>query len=367
MKKLLFLILLPLLLCSQVKHNAELEIEVINISKFWDVTLLATVIGDAWWDEDYNLTSDYNSASVHLHYWADPIVTKARFDYVIDPLAGINPILAVGLYKISALKNGYEQAYFYLDLRTSDYGVCPDIYFKYNYGDDNFRDADNTQTIDGTTQNVWDLVSGIDHVTTDLEPFAPNNLSTSNYNGRARISWQRQSNDDYVTSYDIYRSLLNRLFGYTKIGSTTNQFYIDYDILVGSGNTAYYKVKAINGTKVSDFSDYASIDYYGLNKPVVNDSSIVQLVSYEYSLGANYPNPFNPSTTINYSIANPTNVKLQVYNLHGDEVATLVNDYKNPGNYSFEFKAFEYLPSGIYIYKVTTKDFSEYKKMMLLK
>ena len=133
MKKLLFLILIPLLLCGQTKHNAELEIEVINISTYWDVTFIATAVGDAKWDKNYNLTSDYNSASVHLHYWADPAVTTARFDYVIDPIAGYNPILAVGLYKISAYRGGYEQAYFYLDLRTSDYEGCPDVYFKYNY------------------------------------------------------------------------------------------------------------------------------------------------------------------------------------------------------------------------------------------
>ena len=199
-----------------------------------------------------------------------------------------------------------------------------------------------------------------------MEPFAPNNTSTSNYNGRAKITWQRQNDDDYITNFDIYRSLVHHNFGYTKIASTTSQSYIDNDISVGPGNTAYYKVKAVNGIKESDFSNYASINYYGLNKPV-NDSNSDDLVDYEYRLRSNYPNPFNPSTTIRYSIANPGNVKLQVYNLLGDEVATLVNEYKKAGNYKVEFSDSGHLPSGIYIYKITSDNFSGVKQMLLIK
>jgi hypothetical protein len=200
-----------------------------------------------------------------------------------------------------------------------------------------------------------------------LEPFAPSNTSATNYNGRPRITWQRQVDDDYITNFNIYRSFFNHNFGYSKIASITNQYYVDYDVLVGYGNTAYYKVKAVNGTKESDFSNYASINYYGLNKPFFNDSNGVELVNNKYRLYSNYPNPFNPSTTIKYSISSPGNVKLQVYNLRGEEVTTLVNEFKKAGDYIVEFKAFNYLPSSTYIYRISTKEYSEFKKMMLLK
>ena len=98
----------------------------------------------------------------------------------------------------------------------------------------------------------------------------------------------------------------------------------------------------------------------------------------EFTLGQNYPNPFNPSTVINYDVPELSSVILKVYDLLGREVATLINEDKNPGNYKAKFDANSNdgssLASGIYFYRIEMRShklsgerFSEIKKMILVK
>jgi hypothetical protein len=86
----------------------------------------------------------------------------------------------------------------------------------------------------------------------------------------------------------------------------------------------------------------------------------------EYVLYQSYPNPFNPTTTIKYSLPQSDNVSLVVYDILGREVAVLLDDYKTAGTYSVEFNASKYA-SGIYFYQLQAGNFVETKKMILLK
>jgi len=86
----------------------------------------------------------------------------------------------------------------------------------------------------------------------------------------------------------------------------------------------------------------------------------------DYILTQNYPNPFNPSTNINFAIPNSDFVTLKIYNILGSEVATLVNETLEAGSYIFNFDASN-LASGIYLYELRAGNFSEIKKMNLLK
>jgi hypothetical protein len=86
----------------------------------------------------------------------------------------------------------------------------------------------------------------------------------------------------------------------------------------------------------------------------------------EFSLSQNYPNPFNPTTTINYQIPELSLVTLKVFDVLGNEIATLVNEEKTIGNYEVEFVGTG-LPSGIYIYRIIAGSFVETKKMVLMK
>jgi hypothetical protein len=85
-----------------------------------------------------------------------------------------------------------------------------------------------------------------------------------------------------------------------------------------------------------------------------------------YNLEQNYPNPFNPNTMIKYSIPEISKVVVKMYNLLGEEVATLVNEEKVAGYYQIEFNAAN-LPSGVYFYQLKAGDYVNTKKMVLLK
>lgn len=88
--------------------------------------------------------------------------------------------------------------------------------------------------------------------------------------------------------------------------------------------------------------------------------------SLKFSLMQNYPNPFNPTTYIRYSIFQTTNTSLKVYNLLGQEVMTLFEGVRNPGNYTAIFRG-EDLSGGIYLYRMMAGNFMDTKKLMLLK
>ena len=102
---------------------------------------------------------------------------------------------------------------------------------------------------------------------------------------------------------------------------------------------------------------------YALTNPTMKLNSNVP---QSFELGQNYPNPFNPTTIISFSLPEPGNVSLKVYNVLGQEVETLVSGYRDAGIHTVDFDASR-MASGVYFYRITTDNFSESRKMMLLK
>jgi WD40 repeat protein len=103
----------------------------------------------------------------------------------------------------------------------------------------------------------------------------------------------------------------------------------------------------------------------------IGDSKKKDNTISRFKLYENYPNPFNPVTKIKYSVPSAGNslmkfLQLKVYDILGNEVATLVNGEKSAGNYEVEFNA-NSLPSGIYFYQLKAEGFVEFKKMVLIK
>jgi hypothetical protein len=86
----------------------------------------------------------------------------------------------------------------------------------------------------------------------------------------------------------------------------------------------------------------------------------------EYRLYQNYPNPFNPTTRISFQLAQSSNVTLKIYDIIGNEVALLINDYRPSGDYSIDFNGSP-LSSGIYFYELKADYFRSVKKMILMK
>lgn len=144
---------------------------------------------------------------------------------------------------------------------------------------------------------------------------------------------------------------------YTTIGSvagngttTEKQVYSYSDAGLEAGKY-FYRLKQVDFNGTYEYSNEISAE---ITAPV------------EFSLSQNYPNPFNPSTTITFSLAEPTFVKLVVYNLLGEVVQTLKNENMNAGSYNITFDA-SALPSGMYLYKIETAQFNSVMKMMLMK
>ncbi len=152
------------------------------------------------------------------------------------------------------------------------------------------------------------------------------------------------------------------------VGDTVITF-VTFELTTGAAGTydlAFY-------FNSSDFN-FGDTTYIGpidsANTITVIDPSVIENiqsgVAKEFALKQNFPNPFNPTTKIQYEIKNSSQVNLTVYDLTGKEVAILVNSFQNAGIHEVNFDAAN-LPSGIYIYKLNAGSFSEMRKMALVK
>ena len=102
------------------------------------------------------------------------------------------------------------------------------------------------------------------------------------------------------------------------------------------------------------------------NEGVTSLEEVNSKVPQGYNLNQNYPNPFNPNTTIEFSIPESEFVTLKVYNILGEEVATLVSERLTTGQYKYDMDA-SALASGVYLYRIKAGEFQQIKKMVLLR
>ena len=102
--------------------------------------------------------------------------------------------------------------------------------------------------------------------------------------------------------------------------------------------------------------------FQGIISGVANSNPVPK----EFSLGQNYPNPFNPATKITYSVARQSMISLDIFDLLGRKVASLVNEFKPAGEYTVDFDASK-LVSGVYVYRLSAPGTMISRKMMLVK
>lgn len=124
-------------------------------------------------------------------------------------------------------------------------------------------------------------------------------------------------------------------------------------------NQVSYRLKQIDLDGTFAYSKVVTVD-------LTNITSVEDDIKYEFAVEQNYPNPFNPTTQIIYSIPYTSLVRLIIYDLLGCEVKTLVNEFQNAGRYSVDFNAVG-LASGIYFYRLKSGQFSETRKLILLR
>ena len=176
--------------------------------------------------------------------------------------------------------------------------------------------------------NVY--VAGYSYGSGTQEDFA-----TVKYNSNGDQQWAEIFNGD-ADSSDIAASL--------AIDQSGNIYTSGYSYVTSSG------------------FDFITIKY----SQTVGVNQISGNLPEKFLLEQNYPNPFNPNTNIRYTIEEAGYTSLTVYNSVGIEISTLISENLQAGSYSAEFNAENY-PSGVYYYKLTSGDFTQVKKMILLK
>jgi hypothetical protein len=133
----------------------------------------------------------------------------------------------------------------------------------------------------------------------------------------------------------------------------------------GLSNTAVFSLAVNHQYLFAGTSSYVFRAEHG--QTVLSVPRSIELPT-AFHLSQNYPNPFNPSTRINFQIPNlkPQTVSLKVYDVLGREVATLMNEYLQPGSYEVTFNA-DGLASGVYFYRLQAGEFTETRRLLLLR
>ena len=141
-------------------------------------------------------------------------------------------------------------------------------------------------------------------------------------------------------------------------------------------DTATYSYEALTTTEAPSFilvgvtdddSSSVQVDELWYNeRPAGLGISDEAPIASRYELGQNYPNPFNPTTHIRFNIPETANAKLTVFNVMGEEVATLVNGVMQAGGHTVSWNAAS-MPTGVYFYQLESGNFSQTKKLLLVK
>ncbi len=192
----------------------------------------------------------------------------------------------------------------------------------------------------------------------DVVPVELTSFTAQAVNGSVNLNWQTATEINNK-GFEIQRSEIRdqksewQAIGFIQGNGTATKphsySYADNNVKTG---TYSYRLKQIDFNGSFEYSKEVNV--------------IVKNVPAEFTLSQNYPNPFNPSTNIDFQISQNVFVSLKVYDEIGNEVATLINERRNGGNYSIKFNASN-LTSGIYYYRLTAGNFTSVKKLILLK
>lgn len=176
-----------------------------------------------------------------------------------------------------------------------------------------------------------------------------------------RLNWSKVQGAD---SYQIFKNFVHPNTGnwqYLTIDIGNTDEYMDTDLL--PYQTYFYQILAISGFVKSNRSNTIMVTTGELGIDEINIES--------FSLNQNIPNPFNPSTLIEYSLPKESFVTLIIYDLMGEKIKTLINDFQTIGKHSIVWDGKNNMDrtvvAGIYFYTIKTREFNRTKKMLLMK
>ncbi|MCF7859525.1 MAG: T9SS type A sorting domain-containing protein [Candidatus Cloacimonetes bacterium] len=243
----------------------------------------------------------------------------------------------------------------------------------------------------------------IDSLTTWLVGNSNINIAVSPYTDspeNRQMYWE----EDFIITYmenNIYTTPFSHIDCNLKIETKSDSTFVDYEIFDNDANNylslgddiilmydafssdwkltweinynppldpSEEPILPVTGDKYQIVSakKFVAGDFINFSSDIILGFDDKDEIVHQFKLSQNYPNPFNPTTTINYSIPQESFVKLKIYDILGREVETIVNEKQNRGNYQVRFDASK-LSSGVYFYRIEANNFSEVKKMLLVK
>jgi hypothetical protein len=221
-----------------------------------------------------------------------------------------------------------------------------------------------TYAYDGNNNQITDL-----YQTWNGSAWANSAKDTNTYNGANQLvtdlnfNWNGSGWDNsflLTNSYDVNNNrikTLNQMWNSTS-WDNTDQDTAGYN---SNGDIAFDIYQGWSGTDWVNETKYI-YNYAGVTAV---DNNLTTVPSHYY-LSNNYPNPFNPTTNIKYSLTSEGFVSLKVYDILGREVATLVNENQSAGIYTVRFDGSD-LSSGVYVYQLKVNNFVSTKKLVLMK
>ena len=358
------------LMCATVSAEDlpgwEVYMQQINVGT-GTVTWTMTGVGTRMWDAQFCETSDgdlWNADAIEV----TGLDTAFSNGWNFVTGAGFGPRLGAGLYRLT---NTYETGVVYfVDFRDDSLmvtgGPGVDIVIRYDgSGPLSARGANQnpfpawTTFSSGDTIRVWKLKRGSSAQadTTKFQPTTPTNLTLTNSGGHPKLTWQR-SEPRSCSMYKVYRN--NTQITPSPISDTT---YTDTQVQIGGGSTISYKVRAVNGSMESaNFSTTVSTSGVFEDRP----ADLANVAHRRYRLDTSYPNPFNPSTTLRYTLPDRSKVTLLVFNTLGQKVATLVEGEVDAGSHEATFDAGG-LPSGLYLARLIAGGTVQTTRMQLVR
>jgi photosystem II stability/assembly factor-like uncharacterized protein len=280
------------------------------------------------------------------------------------------PIIQAKLIRSAAIRPGFDNQ-FYLGL---DYSGGTDIgVWATTDGGDNWFDFNG-----GTMLNTYTIRALVFNPTGNHTLFAGRASGTANLGGVYEYTFSfvpvelvsfsaEVFNSNVTLSWITATEINNYGFVVERQSKETGQ-WINIGFVGGNGSSTEIRYYSFTDNSVSVgeyFYRLKQLDFNG-NFDYSKEVEVTILPVSEYTLKQNYPNPFNPSTRIAFSIPNSSFASLQVFDILGNKINTLINGELTEGSYEVEFNG-KGLPSGVYFYNLTTGNFSKTMKMNLLK
>lgn len=385
---------LQLVYSQETVDDRQLSVAVVGVDSTDQVTHYISAVGKVWEldESSFIISTDqeiYNNSAVSLGEadfghtnWEAFFVWKWEYD-------GGGSKWGLGFYKITLTlpEQGPIDEYYYLDGRDSDWGsnaYNPDLYTVFLIEDEEYEifnwphiPANIIEIEGGEIIRVWDVKDQPPN-TSELNNYWPNALvSIDDENDHPRIAWGPYPDVIHGTiiGYKIYRCAHHRVGqpGTFSLFATVDEDvyeYIDTTATVGTdvyANSYYIKCFYTNQWEdIFETSATNTVEIRLAHPQKRSAQSNSGDVTFNYVLEQNYPNPFNPATMIHFSIKTKSFATLKIYDILGKEVAVLLNNFIEAGNYSIKFNASD-IPSGIYIYTLRANKYTSSRKMLLLK